>query len=82
MKSHWENPSFPQELLFDCINKRKGLLMHNKVRALNFLPLVPPFLALVFLFFLSWTLDFGLGIDEMSIQSQSPVPEMRNEKKK
>jgi hypothetical protein len=40
MAGHWENPSFPQELLFDCINKRKGLLMHNKVSSH---PILAPF---------------------------------------
>src|SRR6266496_87346 len=31
--THWNNPAFPQPLIFDCINQRKGLLMHNKVSA-------------------------------------------------
>jgi hypothetical protein len=31
--NHWNNPAFPKPLIYDCINTRKGLLMHNKVSA-------------------------------------------------
>jgi len=29
--NHWNNPAFPKPLIYDCVNSRKGLLMHNKV---------------------------------------------------
>lgn len=30
----WRNPSFPREIMRDCVSSRKGMLMHNKVRLL------------------------------------------------
>lgn len=34
--SHWNNEAFPKPLIFDCVNTRVGLLMHNKVSVLEF----------------------------------------------